>query len=121
GNAVDARRVVALAQQRVDAGDRIGEVQAQRALGIAEAGQGSQNLDRARRYFEDGIEIAEARGSAREAAVTRWRFAEALAAAGRTDAARSAVKPSILAFRAFQMPWYGARAETLAAQLPAPA
>jgi class 3 adenylate cyclase/tetratricopeptide (TPR) repeat protein len=115
----EARRFVALAQERVDAGDRIGEVQALRSLGIAEACQGSHRLDRARMYFEDGIEIAEARGSAREAAITRWRLAEALAAAGCRDDAHVALESSILAFGAFDMPWYGERAGALAARLTA--
>jgi tetratricopeptide (TPR) repeat protein len=102
---------------RAEVGDRIGEIQAHRALGVARAHGPNPRLAEACACLETGVKLAEERGAMREAAVTRLQLAETLASNDNATAARSVLAEATAALRAFGMGWYAARAETLESRL----
>ena len=117
GDLADAQQFARKARSRAEAGDRIGEIQACRALGIAETRGTSPHLESARLQFEQAIALAVARSARREAVVTRWRLAEALAAAGDTLQARKLASGIVRAFENLDMSWHAARAQELRRRL----
>jgi class 3 adenylate cyclase/tetratricopeptide (TPR) repeat protein len=96
---------------RSQASDRIGEIQAHRALAIAWARSRPPRSAAALERLTTTIRLAETRGALREAALTRLALAELV----EPDAAarREALAHAIDAFARFDMGWHLARARSL--------
>ncbi|MGH7895219.1 MAG: ATP-binding protein, partial [Candidatus Binatia bacterium] len=98
---------------RSESSDRIGEIQAHRALGLACARDAVPRPDAARVHLAEGVRLADARGAVREAAVTRLRLAEVLIQIGDTVVSRETLEQATRAFETFGMRWHLAQASTL--------
>ncbi len=118
GEAVEARQLAEKARDRATAGDRVGEIQAHRALGIAEMRTEHPRIAAARARFEEGIALAVARRSQREAALTRWRLAEVLVQSGENAEARRLLTTVNRAFQNCSMPWHLEQVRALRASIP---
>jgi class 3 adenylate cyclase/tetratricopeptide (TPR) repeat protein len=117
GRADEATAAARRALERAAAGDRIGEGQAHRALGIACARAGGP-IDEARAHCARGLQVTDARGSTRDAAVTRFRLAEILLDVEPAEA-RSLIDAASTAFYTFGMRWYAAATARLRERLAA--
>ncbi len=113
GRVDEAVSVAHRALARAEVGDRIGEIQAHRALGIARMRGPEPQLAEARAHLETGVKLAEVRGAMRETAVTRLQLAEVLARDGDAEAAHSVLAQATAALRTFAMHWYVAQADKL--------
>jgi len=105
GHADEATDAARRSLDRAAAGDRVGEGQAHRALGIACALRAGGSIDEARAHCMRSIQLTDARGSVRESAVTRFRLAEILAQSDPAEA-RTLLTTARAAFDTFGMRWY---------------
>jgi class 3 adenylate cyclase/tetratricopeptide (TPR) repeat protein len=108
-SAAMARRAIA----RSEVGDRVGEPQARRALGLARACHG--DTDGALAALEEAIALARAGNRVREEAVTTFRLAEVLVGAGRRDAGTVTLAAVAERFERLGMPWYASQASRVPA------
>jgi transcriptional regulator with XRE-family HTH domain/tetratricopeptide (TPR) repeat protein len=96
---------------RGDAGDRMGEVAAHRALGFAEACASASNPERVHRSFERARELAERRGSRRELALIDLQVGRWLLRRDETARAHALITHARSEFEGMQMEWHAAQAE----------
>jgi class 3 adenylate cyclase/tetratricopeptide (TPR) repeat protein len=108
GEAEPASRYAARALERATSWDRLGEVTAHRALGIAKALR-SEQLDAARASFAEALRLARAKGSPRDSAITELRFGEVLARRGDRAEAERLLRQALAAFETMNMSSYAAR------------
>jgi tetratricopeptide (TPR) repeat protein len=109
----EAREAANRALERAHTWDRLGEVMAHRALGIADTRAG--NLDLAHTHFEAALRRASAKESPRDMAITCVRWADALIHA--PERAKSLCSEALIFFEGAQMTFYAelarARLDTL--------
>jgi class 3 adenylate cyclase/tetratricopeptide (TPR) repeat protein len=98
---------------RALSGDRLGEVQAQRALGLAEMARPSPDPARASDLFARAAGLATAKGSRRDLAITRLHGFESGAVAG----SAALLKALVGEFESMGMDSYRERAASLAASV----
>ena len=98
------------ALDRASARDRLGEVAAYRALGLAEMGRAG-NWEAARAFFERSLAAADGKRSPRDAAITRLRGAAVALHFGQSERASQWLGEAGPAFASMKMDWYRARAE----------
>jgi len=98
-------------------GDRIGEIWALRARGIAAANHGTTALADAVEWLQASVELAESRGSSRDVALGRLASGRALGRHGKIDAARRDLTIAADFFRDHDMAWYYRQARVLLDEL----
>jgi class 3 adenylate cyclase/tetratricopeptide (TPR) repeat protein len=108
----EARVYAERALNRASALDRLGEVAAYRALGLAEMARGG-NMDAARASFERALVAADRKRSPRDAAITHYRLAAAALHFGDSEQAARARDEAIAAFTSLKMDSYRLAAERL--------
>jgi hypothetical protein len=118
GRVEEATDMALRSLDRAAAGDRVGEGQARRALGIAAARKFGPGSEASRTEFAESLALTDRRGSTRESAVTRLRWAEQLSDVD-PESARRLVADAAVAFTTFRMPWYAEAAARLQARLGA--
>jgi class 3 adenylate cyclase/tetratricopeptide (TPR) repeat protein len=101
------------ALDRARARDRLGEVAAYRALGLAEMGRHG-GWDAGQIAFEQAVATAERKRSQRDAAITRFRGATVARHFGDEARASQWLAQAVTAFTAMKMDWYRSEAERLA-------
>jgi tetratricopeptide (TPR) repeat protein len=101
------------ALDRAIAHDRLGEVAAYRALGLAEVGRAG-SWEAARASFERALLATERKRSRRDAAITRYRGAAVALHFGHSERASQWLGEALPAFASMKMDWYRAEAERLA-------
>lgn len=109
----EARVHAARALERAVARDRLGEVAAYRALGLAEMGRAG-GWEAALGSFERALAAAERKHSLRDAAITRLRAATVARHFGQSERASQWLSEALPAFASMKMDWYRALAERLA-------
>ena len=113
GECAEAMRYVEKAFARCAAGDRVGEIQAHRALGRTLAREGSTSIADVRACFGRALERARVQQRPREEAVTHLAQGEVLLDARDGAGARDALGRAAALFDEMTMPWYAARARSL--------
>lgn len=106
-----------LALERARWGDRIGETAGWRALALAQLRGAAGGWEGACISLERARELAQAKGSPRELALTELVSAECLRERGEPRRACEHVERAVANLHALRMPWYEARARELAASL----
>jgi predicted ATPase/class 3 adenylate cyclase len=114
GEVAEALRYVEKAFRRCASGDRVGEIQAHRALGRALA-RSSASLERVRDCFSEAIARARAQQRPREEALTWLSQGEALVELDDSADGRDALRRAATLFDRMSMRWHAARAQTLMA------
>ncbi|MET0593452.1 MAG: AAA family ATPase [Polyangiaceae bacterium] len=110
----EARVYAERALNRVSARDRLGEVAAHRALGLAEMGRGG-SWDAAQSSFERSLAAAERKRSPRDTAITHYHAAAVALHFGHSEQAVRHRDEAIAAFTSMKMETYRAAAERLGA------
>ena len=101
------------ALDRASARDRLGEVGAYRALGLAEVGKRG-GWDAAGAAFERAFAAAQRKRSMRDAAITRFHGAVVARHFGQSELAAQWLGEAVPAFTSMKMEWYRVQAERLA-------
>jgi tetratricopeptide (TPR) repeat protein len=114
GEWAEAMRYVDKAFARCAAGDRVGEIQAYRALGSVLVRNPSVRIEEVRACYGKALERARVQQRPREEAVTLLSQGEVLRQAGDEAGARDALGRAATLFDGMSMAWYAARARTLA-------
>jgi tetratricopeptide (TPR) repeat protein len=115
-SADDAKAYADRALARADARDLLGEVAAYRALGVAEASHG--NWPAAETSFERALVASARKGSDREAAITRFRAAEAARRFGERERAATWLETATRQFESMKMLSYLGQARAVADSPP---
>ena len=110
GDAVEARKVAEEYTEVLQKGNRLGQIQVERALGIADALEGSADW---RRHFEESIRFATERKARPELGISHFRYAEALAQTGDVIPARSQLETAEALLREIGMNWWLEQANAL--------
>jgi tetratricopeptide (TPR) repeat protein len=108
----EARVYAERALARIGARDRVGEVAAYRALGLAEMGRNGA-WDSARASFERALAAAERKRSSRDAAITKYRGAAVALHFGEKEVASPWLLEAIRVFSSLKMDFYRDAAERL--------
>jgi class 3 adenylate cyclase/tetratricopeptide (TPR) repeat protein len=101
------------ALDRASARDRLGEVGAYRALGLAEVGKPG-GWEAAGASFERALAAAQRKRSLRDAAITRFHGAAVARHFGQSELAAQWLVEAVPAFASMKMEWYRVQAEHLA-------
>jgi len=108
GHVTRAREYARRALERAVAREAQGEAQAHRALALGAAVEG--DVAGMRVHYRAAMDAAARKWSPRDAAITDFRFGEALVALGNSDEAHRHLQLARVAFDRLGMPWYAARA-----------
>ena len=113
GDHDEAMTYITKAFTRCGTGDRVGEIQAHRALGRALARDVSVSLERVRECYGDAVTRARAQQRPREEALTWLSQGEALLDAADPTGAADAFGRAATLFDGMSMRWHATRARTL--------
>jgi tetratricopeptide (TPR) repeat protein len=118
GEVEPATRYAERALERATSWDRLGEVTAHRALGVA-AGTHPERLAKARVHFADAARLSRAKGSRRDAAITDLRWGETLARHCEAPEAEALLRQARAPVDAKSKSFYASRATVALQGLPA--
>jgi len=117
GNFQESRRAAREYGKLLELGIHYGEIGASRALGICAARTGDPGWEV---YFNRATKLAQLRGSRPELAISRFRYAEALAQLEHMQRATQELDLAESLFREMEMQWWPDRASELRAKLRSP-
>ncbi|MBM4361414.1 MAG: hypothetical protein FJ104_01945 [Deltaproteobacteria bacterium] len=113
GDAAEAESHARAALRRGQVQDRMGELIALRALGLAAAARRPEHPEEAAALFEEARARARAKQNHREEALTTFRLGEMWLRAGERARALACLETVVLTFERMKMPWHAERARRL--------